>query len=386
MTTPKTTPDDLVVEIPSDLITLGHDTDGLPRTDPAELPKKADGTPDIDHKEQPDPKAEALKKAEEEAGKAWREERERLTRERDERAREATEAKEHAATERKAREIAEGKAVETTDIAKRAHWRSINADHQQITTSISAWEAAAANAERDYIAASEAGDHAAAAKAQRAIAKAENYLSQLEAGKAGVEAEIDRVKQVYSAHSDEAHGKEEVKQPEKKPDPVKQTPEEWIAGIRANVGDKVADWLDKNREFVTDTKKNARVIAYAQLFAAEEDKPLNSNEFIKKLNAKFLGEEEEVTMAEEEREEPAVVEAKTKSKATPAAPVARGGGAYFSSRNPDAKQIKLPKDVADFCKSARLDPTQYALGVIEDIKAGRKPKEWLDPDYDRGIR
>ena len=63
------------------------------------------------------------------------------------------------------------------------------------------------------------------------------------------------------------------------------------------------------------------------------------------------------------------------------APVSRGGN-HFSSRNLDARSVKLPPALAKFVKDSGLDPTQYALGAVEDIKAGKLPKNFLDPDYD----
>ena len=69
-----------------------------------------------------------------------------------------------------------------------------------------------------------------------------------------------------------------------------------------------------------------------------------------------------------------------------AAPVSRGGNQFFSSRNMNASQVKLPSDLANFVKQAGLNPTEYALGIVAEIKAGKLPKQWLDPDYDRGIK
>ena len=370
---------------PADTSQLGADSDGLPKTDrgPKDLPKKADGTPDIDAEDKPDAAALALKKAEEDLGAKWQEERKQLQRAAEDRAKEAQAAIDRAAEfERKAR-VAEDTVSKTNDMSLRVHAAKVQADYQSITSSISAWESAAANAERDYVTASEAGDHANAAKANRAIAHAASVIGQLEAGKAGAEAEIERVKAAYSARTSEPEVKDEPK-PEKKPDPTpaKQTPEDWIAGIRSNVGDKVADWLDKNREFVTNQDLNNQVLAFANLHAARR-KPLNSDDFISKLNAEFL--EEDTTVADEDEPVVATKAEKTRAKATPAAPVSRGGG-YFSSHNPDAQKIRAPKDIVEFCKRAGLDVTSYVLAARDEIKRGDKPKEWLDPDYDRGIR
>ena len=58
---------------------------------------------------------------------------------------------------------------------------------------------------------------------------------------------------------------------------------------------------------------------------------------------------------------------------------------FFSSRNPNAAQVKLPPKLAAFVKASGLNPTEFALGAVADIKAGKLPKDYLDPDYDHGI-
>lgn len=383
MSTPNTSIDDLVVEIPSDLITLGHDADGLPKTELAkELPKKADGTPDIDHKEVVDPKAEALKKAEEEAGKAWREERERLTRERDERAREAQEAKDRAETERKAREAAEGENVKSTDVAMRAHWTTLHTRKEQFETGIISTKKDIESIKADIRRASAEGEHDKIADLQESLAEAVQAKNTYEQASRAIDSEIETVKGAFTSRQEAAKTKEAEPAKKEEAKPKVPTTDEWIAGCPA----ETQDWLKKNRAHVENENSRNAVNAFAIYYAHKNGGPaaLNTKKFVEAMDAEFNGksEEEAEPVAEEEIEKP--VE-KTK-KTVAAAPVARGGGSYFSSRNPDAKQIKLPADVHAFCKRANLDPTQYALGVVEDIKAGKLPKEWLDPDFDRGIR
>ena len=117
---------------------------------------------------------------------------------------------------------------------------------------------------------------------------------------------------------------------------------------------------------------------------------LKSADFVAALNAKFFPDEtgNEEVETRRERAAPEPVEETPKpqrsTRSTTAAPVSRGNQ-FFSSKNPNASQVKLPPRLAAFVKSAGLNPTEYALSAVADIKAGRLPKDYLDPDYDHGI-
>ncbi len=125
---------------------------------------------------------------------------------------------------------------------------------------------------------------------------------------------------------------------------------------------------------MTDPGKHKELMDWANAWAADYGQgTIHSPQFLEALDEKFGSAEDDV--AEEK------VTAKPKSKVTAAAPVSRRGST-FSSSNMDAKSVKLPPKLAAFVKSSGLDPTQYALGAVADIKAGRLPKDFLDPDYD----
>lgn len=329
--------DDLVQIAPDDMV-LGHDADGLPRTEPSSDPAKVKAAP----------KSEPVKNQDDELARA-QQERLAAIRERDaERAaRSAIEA--DAATkldaERRARVAAEDTALTRTDQAMRAHWRSVNGDLSQIAGAIAATQSEATSAERDYVTASEAGDHIRAAAAQRAMAKAEAALMQLESGKTAAEAEVERTRRAFEAVAAQPEHRPEPTQPKKEEPSAKPqiTPDQWIAQWpRKTTG----SWLTEHKDYVTDTAKHADLIAFSNEFAADYGPHmLHTPQFIAALNEKFdpqaTAESEESTMAADD--EPEIAEEKQPiRKSTPSAPVR--GNATTPSRPANGNAIKLSAD------------------------------------------
>lgn len=377
--------DPSMVEIPSDMIQLGFTADGMPIAEPTDK-AIAEG------KEEPKPPTLA--------------ELEQMRRERDEATQRLTteaEAKTKAEAEAKqAREDAEavtGKLGKTENLlhdrtiqGAAAHWRSVHSEHQQITGAIAQTEALAASYEKELATASEAGDHVRVASTQRAIARAEAQLAQLEAGKSASAQEVERAERLYREVNAAPPVEKEEPKPKTEPEvkkadaePAKVSPDQWIDNVRSITSDDAAKWLKDHKDFVTDTAKNQKLTSFAQYYASKHGQAaLKSDTFVAALNKEFFPEDE--TMTEETNPAPKVqTEAKPKARATPAAPVSRGGD-VFSSTNLKAARIFVPPDVAAFCKSANLNPESYVLSVREEILRGEKPKEWLDPGFDRGIR
>ena len=369
--------DPSLIEIPSDMIQLGFTDDGMPITEPTDK-AVAEG------KEEPKTATladlEQMKRERDEAT-------ERLTAEAAAKAKAEAEAK----AAREAAEALTGKLGKTEGVlhdrtiqSAAAHYRSVYSEHQQITSAIASTEALAASYEKELAAASEAGDHVKVAATQRAIARAEAHLAQLEAGKSAAEQEVKRAERVWQDVNaappvEEPKPKKEA-EPKKVDEPEKPNPEAWIAQFPKKT---TAAWLNTHKDYVTDPDKHKKLLAFANEWY-NEGNPLHTKDFVAALTAEFAPEEVEMT-EETPVKAAAVTEAKPKAKATPAAPVSRGGG-VFSSTNLNASQVKLPADVVAFCKASGLDPTSYALSVVDEIKRGQKPKEWLDPGYDRGIR
>lgn len=375
----ETKPDADLIEIPADLLTSGTDTDGTPITVATD---KAKGGA-VETEEKPAKKLVTL--AELEAQQAIAAEERRL--------REAAVAE--AKAEREGKAEAEKRASTSQGHAINAHLHKTYSDYarthgevQQLDSAIASTEALAASQEKEYVAAAEAGDHARMARLQREIAKLEAERLALETGKRGAEAALNEAKYHYDTAS-AAYGQTDTKKEEAKPE-VKtvetakpQTLEAWIDNAPA----ATQPFLKRHKEFAGKIASgNSREAKQMAAFVAEwmvDHDDINSPDFVKAAEEKFFPEEVEETVAEEP--EVKIVAEKPKAKAVAAAPVSRGGG-VFSSTNPNASKVRLPADVVQFCKQSGLNPQLYAEGVIEDIKAGRKPKEWLDPGYDRGIR
>lgn len=360
--------DSLVIEIPSDAITIGHDPDGLPKTVAVEPPAREELGPVVEAK---DNTAEL---------EALRREREDLARERDAKAAEAAEHAKQLATERAARLAAEEQSGKSTEFGWRAHWAKVNAEAESIASGLGTTKEMLATAERELQAASEAGEHSRFAEITTRIGRLSNTLGELERGQRAAAAEIEDAKQRYAAYA-ETQKTPIKKDPEpevkKEPEPKQLSPEEWMRQFPR----KTQGWLRDHKDYALGGAKHGDLVKFANEWIEDYGAhTLHSPQFLEHMNQHFNPSEGDEMADEPVREAP-----KTKAKAVPAAPVSRGGQ-YFSSRNPNAQKIQLPPDVAAFVKASGLDATKYALQVHEDIRKGLLPKEWLDPDFDRGIR
>jgi len=363
--------DELVVEIPSDVIQFGQDADGLPRTDPVAPAKPARAAPDADG---------AVK-----TGDRDRRERERLQRERDELAERAARAEQIAAQALADREQASQLVAERTGQTLRAHAAKVYSDYQQIVGAIGAAQTEAQTAEQEFVRASEAGEHARAAAAQRSIAKAEAALAQLESGKVAAES---AVREAHDLLNRGATTPSAPAQPAAPP-PRAPTPDEWIDTARQAIGDDGADWLRENKQYVTDPRLNKRLLRFVEDYADEHGQSaLKEDGFRAALDAKFFpdkgGDGDGLVVEQTRPASSRAAPAAPTPRAKPAAPVSRAGN-VFSSRNMGATQVRLPPALARFAREAGLDATKYALGIVAEIKAGKLPKEYLDPDYDHGV-
>lgn len=316
-----------------------------------------------------------------------------LEREREEARREAeaaraalAEAAEFARQAQAGRVTAEDTARLREQQAMRAHVLRLQSDKSQIEGAISATQSEAAMAQRELIQAIEAGDAKRQAEAQHAIAKAEAALSQLENGKYAADTELSKANRLFEEHEQArtaARKAEPAPERRAEPQPEAMTPDKWIdTTVRQVLGDKGADWLRENKQFATDTKLNRKFLRFADEYAEDHGQgALKSAEFLEALNDKFFPDREE---REPEPERVAERQRPT-ARATSAAPVSRTNNQFFSSRNLNAAQVKLPPKLASFVKQSGLNPTEYALQCVADIKAGKLPKDYLDPDYDHGI-
>lgn len=317
-----------------------------------------------------------------------------LERERDEHARIAEEARQRATqleadrrSEAEARARAEEVASRREAQAMGAHWARLNSDKTQIEVAIGSAQERELSARQRFIAARESGDASAEADAMKVMSEATAAIAQLEQGKIAAERQLEETRRYIEDYQQQA--KQPKPEPEKKPDPVPkvQTADDWINGTaRPALGDDGAAWLAENKQFVTDPRQNRLFLAFADLYAAEHGQSaLKSEEFLEALNDKFFPDKEEREERTERRREPEPEPERPRSRAPTSAPVSRNRDQFFSSRNLNASQVKLPPKLASFVKASGLDPTQYALETVAAIKAGTLPKNFLDPDYDHGI-
>lgn len=373
--------DELVIEIPSDSITMEIDKDGLPKTVPVQQPETPAETND------PVPTLAELQKAQKERDDLARR-AEQAERDATERGRALTEAQTAAETERRGRTEAERTAHERTINAATAHYYRVNSELQAVENNITSLKGYMEQAELNLQNAIEGGDAAKQARAQRDLAKAAADLGGLEQVRGQWSGELDKAKRAYDQLATQApQDRQPAKKEDREEQPQQRTaqthPDEWISQYpRKTTG----AWLQTHKDFVTDPAKHQKLMDFASEWYNDGNQ-LHSKDFIKALDQEFgFAEREEAPVTTEQpKREAAPVEERQKAKTAPAAPVSRDGS-YFSSGNMNASKIKLPADVVAFCKASGLDPSSYALSVVEEIKRGEKPKEWLDPGYDRGIR
>lgn len=371
---PENVSDEVIVDLPSDVVALA--TDGSPPVDDKPIQTiRLRSDPDSDPKI-----AETLQKRIEAAER----EREEARTAADESARRAATAEAAARAAAEARQRAEETASVRTEQAMRAHWAKVNADHQQIVGAIDAAKERELSARQAYIAAREAGDAAKEADALAQMTGAQTAIAQLETGRIAAEDQIGQTKRLFEQHAAEVSTPRQEPKPEPKPEPRAPTPDEWIDSARSVLGESAA-WLKEHKEIVTDAKLNRKFLRFCDDYADDHGQSaLKSAEFRKALSEKFFPDEARMENDRNPGNREDVEVEKPRARTPVSAPVSRAGN-VFSSRNLDAAQVRLPPKLAAFVKSSGLDPTKYAIQAVAEIKAGRLPKNFLDPDYDHTV-
>lgn len=356
--------DDLVVDIPTDIIEV-----------PAAGAPPAAAVPDKTKQLPPDDTADRLARLERE--------REAAARERDEERSARVQAERVAREHSAARATAEETAQTREQQALNAHWARIHSDRDHIAAAIQTAEAREKSAKDDFRAAREAGNADKEAEALAAIADSRAMMSQLEQGKIAAERQIEETRRALQERAERvaAAGKSRADDPATKPaaepQPAPVTPDAWIDGVRPSLGDTNANWLREHKEFVTDPKLNRKLLRFADDYADDHGvSALKSDDFRRALDERFFPDKEEPAPAPV----PAPTQERSRPRATSSAPVSRGSQ-FFSSANPNGTQVRLPPRLASFVRAAGLNPTEYALAAVADIKAGKLPKDFLDPDY-----
>ena len=373
----KITADDLI-EIPTDEIALGVDADGLPKT----IPGGKVAAAEAEESEEAGDKKETARLT------AIQTERDELRSERDRLAAEAAAEKAArlaAVQERDTLgsrlEKVTGQGVEAHRAAVRERYQRTLTEAEHVKSGIAQAKSMLEQARADLRAAHAAGDGDRITDLTDHLAAVRGHLNQLEASAPSVESYVSQYKAEYE-HTERAIAEAEqtrAKAPE--PEKKQQSIDDWIAASPT----ATQGWLGKNKSLLQDQKGFDKVNTFARLYALDHgDHALNTKAFAEALEAKFnpkAKDDEDVTVATDDDDTEAEVEApKPKKRVTAAAPVSRGN--TFSSSNMNARAVKLPPKLAAFVKASGLDPTQYALSAVADIKAGKLPKNFLDPDYD----
>lgn len=159
-------------------------------------------------------------------------------------------------------------AQEATQRLQQAEGQVVSSQLDTVLSGIAAAEAEASSAEKDYIAASEAGDFAAQARAQRKMAGAESRIQRLTEAKDDLEDTAKRRPAPSAQQRPAAPARASA-------DPI----EHLIAD--GNISGKSASWLRAHPE-VADPKTNARMMA-AHNLAIADDVELESEEYFRRI-------------------------------------------------------------------------------------------------------
>jgi chemotaxis protein histidine kinase CheA len=135
-----------------------------------------------------------------------------------------------------------------------------------VASGIQAAKAEGDAAEKDYIAAFEAGDAPAMARAQRKMATAEARVQRLEEAKGDLE-------EIKTAKPQKTEARTE---PRQNVDRVEQ--------FASQMSPKSAAWIRSHPECVTDNRKNARMLA-AHNLAVADDIAIDSDEYFQRIEA-----------------------------------------------------------------------------------------------------
>lgn len=343
--------DTLVVEVPE--IELGFEPDGLPKVVAKDAPQEKANGGEVEWSEEDRKQVEDLRRQKAESDRRAAE----AQRERDE-------ARATAENERKGRTEAERHAENHRLAKMRSDWDMLHADRDRLDAYANSHAIEIAQVKKDLENANLNADYATAADLQVKLNTLAVTQHEIERAKRGADAEIARKKREIEQELANPPKKEEpAPEPKAKDQPKPQTPEDWIAGVRQSVGGTVADWLEQNKQFVTDTKLNAKLIKFAESYALVDEKPLNDPEFIKAVEAKFLPKKaQEVEVADEGDDGAIEIDTSPKKAAAVAAPVSRASAPARSSTNNNTMKVRLSADQAAMAVQLYVNKTNPETG------------------------
>lgn len=251
-------------------------------------------------------------------------------------------------TERAARLKAQADADRNQTYAVNAHLARtqanldrVKADHDSFDTAISQWKAQADMAVQQMASAAENGDWKAHANMQATLAEAKATVAQLEAGRAGAKAQIDKA----AREQEEAvilAQEASKRKPEPETDKKTITPDELIGRVRQAIGNPGADWLQSHREFTTDERMYRKLQTFMEDWVDRNgESALRTPALAEALDARFFPKPAPKTEDDDVSEEE-----EAPRRAAPAAPVSRQSNS--ASRSPGspapAGKVRLSPD------------------------------------------
>jgi len=234
-----------------------------------------------------------------------------------------------------------------------ANLARVQADHDQLQTSLGAWKSHVDMAKRQLQQAQEVGDAKAQAEMTAQLAEAHAMISQLEAGRLGAARDIEQAKrdretairaaQVAAERAHEENNKRE--QAKSQPEPA--TPEDFVKTVRGKIGDHAAEWFEKHREFITDTRLHKRMQTFVEDWVDRNgENAIRTTKFTEALDERFgFAQPKKAQPASEPAADEEVDMEDEKPARAPAAPVSRGNSVGKAPGTSGSK-VRLSSDEA----------------------------------------
>lgn len=252
--------------------------------------------------------------------------------------------------EEAARRQAEDRAAQAERARAEAFGQTQDANVQFLTTALDGVKQSMAVLEANLAEAYAVQDFAQAAKIQTEIARTAQRESAIETG-------LEQLKTMP---------REQPRQPTRAPDPVEE--------VASRLTPNAAAWVRAHPEFVTDQRKNARLMS-AHYAAMDEGLTADSPDYIRFVEDRVLGERRQPETRVERREP--VADTTTRRSAPPPAPVSRGNGSGSSPTRVTLTQEQRQTAHENFPDEMREDPTgrkaeqAYARNMLLLRREGR---------------
>jgi hypothetical protein len=229
----------------------------------------------------------------------------------------------------------------------------VQADHDQLATSLGAWKSHVDMAKRQLQQAQEVGDAKAQAEMTAQLAEAHAMIAQLEAGRVGAARDIEQAKRdreaaIRAAQAAAERAQEDTKQKEKAPQAEAPTPDDFVQAVRSKIGDHAAEWFKTHREFITDERLHKRMQHFVEDWVDRNgEDAIRTSKFTEALDDRFgFAKKAAPAPAPAAEEEDDMEDEKpTRTPGAPAAPVSRGNSVGKAPGTTGSK-VRLSSDEA----------------------------------------